>query len=68
MNKIQKDLLTKKREHLDNLFKDTPRTIPETRQLRRAEMRELLKERASIQKKADRKDKRSRKHVEVSPT
>ena len=50
-----------KQTYLDLLYANTPRIYPETRQIKRAEARELLREKAAMEKRAKRKEKRTRK-------
>lgn len=50
--------------HLDKIYANTPRIQPDNRQLRRAEQRTLSTERLSLEKKAARKAKRTKKSVE----
>ena len=44
--------------YLDLLYANTPRIYPETRQIKRAEARELLREKIAMEKRSKRKEKR----------
>jgi hypothetical protein len=51
-------LFWSKQIYLDLLYAGTPHIYPETRQIKRAELRELQREKASMKKRAARKNKR----------